>query len=62
MNVVAKIKARVGLPEIAAVLGLGFPSRIGCKFCSLFSRTITISVGVGARKVNFQDGKNSGRD
>jgi len=53
MNVVAKIKARVGLPEIAAVLGLGFPSRIGCKFCSLFSQTIRISVGVGARKVNF---------
>jgi hypothetical protein len=28
MNLAAKIKARVDLPEIAAVLGLGFPSRI----------------------------------
>jgi hypothetical protein len=36
VSIVAEIKARVGLPDISAILGLEFPSRIGRKFCSPF--------------------------
>jgi hypothetical protein len=45
MNVVAKIKARVGLSDIAAIPRLEFPSRIGRKFCNPFSGIIAFGLG-----------------